>query len=1004
MRRLQLMAKAGLLAGMGAVVLSPAVAQQNVPRVQSPAILTVLAQEVHSPHAANRVNDTAYDPVSAAIGSLNLNPSDWTAGQKAAVEFSISLASARQRADSAIATYRSRLDGAEFVGRLAVGGTAAAALVPGAQPLAVTFGVGLVMATEMNTAYRRAEFDAAAANIRESFMADVDDLAKLAIGQANLGQGADSRTARQFVDDFMASPQFQSLDAQSKAAVQGHLQDRVTAMLEKGQTVTSSQVASLQANSAKLMDSIAATQADVSKLERNLSARLDASEKILLATNTGLENLRARQEESFTQMQYLSWSQLPPRKQLELLRDPGFLPNMAGRDEIRQNLQVTVFAQDTAKYAGAVGNMASILNDLGLPLNIASLNQGLNFVTSGVSSYAAFATGDFTGGIASLSKLVGGLRGKPDAAQQRHQQIMAKLEQIVRLQRQTLVKLDELSSQLHVSTEAILRSAADNQELSALALRGVEGLGWGDAFNRCRAFHSIPRIDKRLNENGLFLTYKDRVAHYQANPDSYSACGAVLRTLGQLKQTDVGGKSHLHRGLWGYETTDGPQAETKSPWHYQRMWYEPMLALTRHVYFSSVAGPRPSGCPNGLLGVLAATPPTLHEVYSLVDPCLPVVAQPGDAPTATSQLRSRIIPDVTFDGAVGLVAHPGRVAEVANLMMFWLPFKELERTPAKGKIHGTLHSAKQLETASIGSLRAQHAQTYTLMSEVVTVALAQQTVLSGAMVAAWSADVLRRGNYGFAFKDAEARRQPRRDAIAALLPGGVGPMWTSPIGSTPDIVPQEFGAIALSTAQTNAIRTLRDSYEKAYLQEVSAFKSKDRFCPASTQLATNDVAAQASVVVCLMDAHPAFARNVALILFSDAVRAGNRDLDVVARWLREESYDTLQDALPGLPLLRTGPRGQPPAWGIRLLHPDGREIFLPSPSIPEMEQASVAYPPAAYPLMQAREALLDRAASLDSSVGLPPPNLRSAQANVQRAAWMRQKSMVRAPAGLTAVN
>ncbi len=95
------------------------------------------------------------------------------------------------------------------------------------------------------------------------------------------------------------------------------------------------------------------------------------------------------------------------------------------------------------------------------------------------------------------------------------------------------------------------------------------------------------------------------------------------------------------------------------------------------------------------------------------------------------------------------------------------------------------------------------------------------------------------------------------------------------------------------------------------------------------------------------------------------------DLALVERWRREGSPLVAAGAMPGLSLIRTAAHGQPRAWGVRFLHPDGRELFLRAPAVAELEANSLAYPATAYPMMQAREALMDRAGALDADSLLP---------------------------------
>jgi hypothetical protein len=318
------------------------------------------------------------------------------------------------------------------------------------------------------------------------------------------------------------------MDKAGQDAVRAQLQDRLNHLLDKGETVTKARLDALEVNRESLQKDVVDTQSDLTKLEGQLSSHLAASSKVLTATKAGLENLEARLQAGVGklqadvgQLQYMSWTQLPPKQKLELLDNPGFLAQMPDRAKIQSDLRVTVFAQTTVQYATAVGDVAGILNDIGLPLNMASVSQGVGLATSGVSAYASFATGDYLGGISSLGKFVGGLRGKPDPAAQQQMAIMQQLKQVLELQRQTLKKLDELSKQLNVSTEKILHAVTNVFEVASLAAKGTDNLNFGNALKVCRQFYDEAGSANRLTADGLFRTYDDRVEHFETHRVKY---------------------------------------------------------------------------------------------------------------------------------------------------------------------------------------------------------------------------------------------------------------------------------------------------------------------------------------------------------------------------------------------------------------------------------------------------------------------------------------------------
>jgi len=69
---------------------------------------------------------------------------------------------------------------------------------------------------------------------------------------------------------------------------------------------------------------------------------------------------------------------------------------------------------------------------------------------------------------------------------------------------------------------------------------------------------------------------------------------------------------------------------------------------------------------------------------------------------------------------------------------------------------------------------------------------------------------------------------------------------------------------------------------------------------------------------------------------------GCKDLVLIDKDLRSNTPLVIASASPGLPLTRLGPRNGVPQLGIRLLHPDCREIFVLVPGVNELEQALVS--------------------------------------------------------------
>ena len=692
-------------------------------------------------------------------------------------------------------------------------------------------------------------------------------------------------------------------------------------------------------------------------------------------------------------LQYASWSQMSSSQKLEMLANPAFLPDLKDREAVKGKLQTAVNIDTATSYVTAIGDSANLLAGLGVPINAASVGQGVNIAVSALNTYAAVLSGNGFAAISSLGKLVGGFRGGPDAETMRHKQLMKELQKVVDLQLKTLEKLDALSKQLATSTEQILAAVSSGADISKLAVRAGESNTWGAGLDACRRILKEAGSSNRLTPDGRFVSYAARSAHFNARTDLFELCDKMLASVSALVAREPNNPTHLPFAFWGYniDQLPGTPGVVDSPWRYHRDLYAPMRDLHRAALF---ADGRSALCSQRMVAHLAVAPSNLATAYSLLQPC--DESQLLKNPPVGLQAFS-LNQNLGYDGVFGLAANPSRVLEVGQTLLALAPFQELiDRTKSPPELYP---EARLPDVFVSTALMEQQKTRYTNFAHLVSVVLAQQTVLSGAMAAPYAVDVLKRGKFGYAFEEAAQRRQPMRNALAPLARAGTSALWTFPVGAGLVRPPQEFGdAAAVTTAVAASLKPLTAAYDAGYLRRNDALQG---YCPTLVDVKA-DTARQAALIVCLMDAHPAFARNVSLALFSDSLKAGGADLDAVSLWLSGDYGFELASAFPGVVLERTGSAPDRHQWGVRLQHPDGREIFLPVPSVPEMEQGFLGYPAVAYPLMQLRETLLDRAAALEGSADvLPQAGDTSNQAQLKRRAWARQGAQFQAVVSYT---
>lgn len=125
--------------------------------------------------------------------------------------------------------------------------------------------------------------------------------------------------------------------------------------------------------------------------------------------------------------------------------------------------------------ANDVGNVAAILNNVGMPskeLNFAALVGSK--ASTVLSAIGSFSTNPL-GAIASITSIFGG--GHEDASAEMHKQLMGAINQVMELQkatidlqRQTLEKLNKLSSQMAMAFERLAKEIQFAQQLAGIEL------------------------------------------------------------------------------------------------------------------------------------------------------------------------------------------------------------------------------------------------------------------------------------------------------------------------------------------------------------------------------------------------------------------------------------------------------------------------------------------------------------------------------------------------------
>jgi hypothetical protein len=282
----------------------------------------------------------------------------------------------------------------------------------------------------------------------------------------------------------------------------------------------------------------------------DLQGTADQSRQKLDDLETSVEG----QAEASAAIAGLSYPGLTTEQKLEAVEAgsiTGLQPNQSEKlkDSLRADLAQELSLKAVQSMASDLGDITKIASNLGVPRDAV---QGLSAAQTTMAAMAQFGTGNYLGAVASLTSLVG--LGAPDAAEQRHAQLMgylrdqfaevnSRLNTIIGLQKKTLNVLSVLVEEQRSFRDEVL-SQLDRIEnevlLDGQILRAIIKSQWED----CDALaNGVTGVNGNQNANGN-LTLRDRemlldiLSH--RNNDSYmSACYSKLSSFIDANVTEA---------------------------------------------------------------------------------------------------------------------------------------------------------------------------------------------------------------------------------------------------------------------------------------------------------------------------------------------------------------------------------------------------------------------------------------------------------------------------------
>lgn len=265
---------------------------------------------------------------------------------------------------------------------------------------------------------------------------------------------------------------------------------------------------------------------DALKLVQGQFKAIHDNSKIMQEELQGIKQATVQNTSDIAYVQHALYGRMTPTEQLDAITKGGFFRDMPvdKKGELVKNLKVLSLADSITAKLETASAVTGLLTKVGV-LNASeasNLNKNIKTATAVVNVAASIATGNYVGAIMAAGGLFG---GGEDPAQAQHAEIMAafadikkELEEVKRLQKETLQKLNDLSNQLTLSTKIIRQDIASLRRLTVSFF--AESFSQSDeviTFDRCaKFFQSAHREDiPGRAKQGAFASYADRVSHFQ---------------------------------------------------------------------------------------------------------------------------------------------------------------------------------------------------------------------------------------------------------------------------------------------------------------------------------------------------------------------------------------------------------------------------------------------------------------------------------------------------------
>lgn len=680
----------------------------------------------------------------------------------------------------------------------------------------------------------------------------------------------------------------------------------VAARMQQGEAALTAFQASTEARFKNQQGQITKVVKDVQTLRLAVANQVEAIDLLARTTQSQMERLGSQLEglsDSNRATQAAMLRQMGPRDRLLALQDPSFLPTKTAEEKQKRDEEVSRLARYdrvmTIKEGlddklAIVGAAAGFAVKLGIPIDTANLNKNISTAKSAINVVSSLATGNYVGAIMALGGLGGG--GGEDGTTAALNAINARLDEVIKLQKETLAKIQELSDKIDRNHEEVMvKLQVIEHKIDNLAQ--IVATTDVRPYQSCKSFVSLARQKNFKITSGSYARYADRVAHFEADqvtePPRQSRAELCFRWLRDVIAAGEGGPakvqyepaSAIRSDTWESKAIGTP-ASTR--FKLDSMW------AAHHVMlgWSEVVGPKQQysatrqNCVKRAVSILAGLP---GKISSLREEQLSCRDRADDISVSLEWTPLKLHRGQEMSSA-DVTAHPVSVratTHLAEMMLYLTPFFEIAVEATGGRLRlpqpselpksAVLDDSVRVENASAGNHMIQE------FADQITRTIVQESVLNGTALVPTIARVLLEDQFG-----AKAAKLTKPSVYAEL-------------------------AAAAQQSETDAAR--------------------DKLCTVTSKAWKEQPYA---VAVCLMQANPILAQNVGRFIAAKEIYAKAPVTSAALSWAYRATDTTLKEMVPGLSTLKRVAADRQGQWQWSYDVPGTGPAVFPFPMVSEV--------------------------------------------------------------------